>query len=76
VRDHLIVLAKPKKRLEWMSPYEYEQAPNTLTVREFQADGKILVTTLCVPRRRPSASCGPCVGAAGTWWSYPALVDR
>jgi len=44
VRDHLIVLPKPKKP-DWMSQYEYDQAPATLTVREFQAGGKIMVTT-------------------------------
>lgn len=50
VRDHLLVWPKPKKRPEWMSPYEYAQAPATLTVREFQAGGKILVTTLVDPK--------------------------
>jgi hypothetical protein len=52
VRDHLIVLAKPKKP-EWMSQYEYEQAPATLTVRELQAGGKILVTTFLCPKEAP-----------------------
>lgn len=47
VRDHLIVLPKPKKP-DWMSQYEYDQAPATLKVRELQAGGKIMVTTfLC-----------------------------
>jgi hypothetical protein len=45
VRDHLVVLEKPKKRPDWMTPQQYEQAPATLKVREFAAGGKIMVTT-------------------------------
>jgi hypothetical protein len=52
VRDHLIVLTKPKKPA-WMSPFEYDQAPDTLRVREFQAGGKILVTTFLCPKQTP-----------------------
>jgi hypothetical protein len=51
-RDHLIELSKPA-RPEWMSPYEYDQAPDTLTVREFQAGGKIMVTTFLCPTATP-----------------------
>ena len=51
-RDHLIVLTKPKKP-DWMSQYEYDQAPDTLKVREFQADGKIMVTTFLCPKDTP-----------------------
>ena len=36
-----------------MSPYEYDQAPDTLTVREFQAGGKIMVTTVLCPTATP-----------------------
>jgi hypothetical protein len=54
VRDHLRVLAKPK-RPEWMSQDDYDQAPATLTVREFQAGGKILVTTFLCPKETPKA---------------------
>lgn len=52
VRDHLIVLAKPKKP-DWMSQDDYDQAPTTLTVREFQAGGKIMVTTFLCPKETP-----------------------
>ncbi len=52
VRDHLIVLAKPKKP-DWMSQDDYDQAPGRLTVREFQAGGKIMVTTLLCPNETP-----------------------
>ncbi len=53
VRDHLIVLTKPKKKPDWMSQYEYDQAPATLKVREFQAGGKIMVTTFLCPKDTP-----------------------
>jgi hypothetical protein len=55
VRDHLIVLTKPTQRPDWMSPYEYDQVPDTLTVREFQAGGKIMVTTFLCPKETPKA---------------------
>jgi hypothetical protein len=55
VRDHLIVLAKPKKRPDWMSQDEYERAPDTLKVREFKAGGKIMVTTFLCPKDTPKS---------------------
>jgi len=51
--DHLIVLNKPKKRPHWMSQDEYDRVPATLTVREFQAGGKIMVTTFLNPKDAP-----------------------
>ena len=57
VRDHLLVWSKPK-RPDWMSPSEYEQVPDTLTVREFQAGGKILVSTLVDPKEAPKNELG------------------
>ena len=53
VRDHLVVLEKPKKRPDWMTPQEYAQAPATLTVREFAAGGKIMVTTFLDAKAAP-----------------------
>jgi hypothetical protein len=53
VRDHLIVLSKPARCPRWMSPAEYEEAPETLTVRELQAGGKIMVTTFLCPKETP-----------------------
>jgi len=44
-RDHLMVLDKPRQKPEWMTREAYDQAPATLTVREFKAGGKIMVTT-------------------------------
>ena len=51
VRDHLIELHKPKRKPEWMTPAQYAQAPESLTVRERLTGGKILVTTLLCPRQ-------------------------
>lgn len=56
VRDHLIRLRKPKRRPDWMTPEEYAQAPDALTVRELAAGGKILVTTLLCPSVTPKAA--------------------
>jgi len=47
--DHIIVIDKPKKRPDWMSETEYAAAPATLTLREFKAGGKIMVTTVLSP---------------------------
>ncbi len=55
VRDHLIVLTKPKKKPDWMSQDEYDQAPATLKVREFKAGGKIMVTTFLCPNDTPKS---------------------
>ena len=44
-RDHLIVLSKPKDKPEWMTQAAYDRSPATLTVREFKAGGKIMITT-------------------------------
>jgi len=53
VRDHLIVLTKPEKKPDWMSQYEYDQAPATLKVRELHAGGKVMVTTFLCPKDTP-----------------------
>jgi len=53
-RDHLIVLAKPKKP-DWMSQSDYDQAPSTLKVRELYVGGKILVTTFVCAKAVPKA---------------------
>jgi hypothetical protein len=51
-KDHLIVWTKPK-RPDWMSPQQYADAPDTLTVRELKVGGKILVTTFLCPKDTP-----------------------
>jgi hypothetical protein len=50
--DHLIVWTKPKKP-DWMSQAEYEQVPETLTVRELSAGGKVMVTTFLCAKETP-----------------------
>lgn len=48
-RDHLIKLTKPKVRPQWMTAEQYELAAGTLTVRELEVGGRVLVTTLTCP---------------------------
>lgn len=55
VRDHLIVLPKPLIKPDWMSQADYEQAPQSLTVRELRTGGKTLVTTLTCPKHTSKA---------------------
>lgn len=55
-RDHLIELHKPPKKPDWMSQEEYDQAPDSVKVRELFAGGKILVTTLCCPKQTNKAA--------------------
>ncbi len=52
-RDHLITLTKPKLRPQWMTAEQYASAPQTLTIRELAAGGKVLVTTLLCPKATP-----------------------
>ena len=60
-RDHLITYAKPKVKPDWLSQSDYDAAPDNLSVRELRvskgkgAKGKILVTTLCCPKRYKKA---------------------
>lgn len=54
-RDHLIVINKPKIRPGWMSEAQYNAAPDSLTVREFKAGGKIMVTTMSCNKSYPKA---------------------
>ena len=55
-RDHLIVLHKPAIKPDWMTQPDYEQAPDTLTVRELRTGGKTLVTTLLCPKQTPKSA--------------------
>lgn len=56
VRDHLIVLPKPVIKPDWMSQADYEQAPDSMTVRELRTGGKTLVTTLLCPKLTDKAA--------------------
>lgn len=48
-KDHLIVIKRPKSAPAWMSQEMFDTMPETLTVRELNVKGKILITTLCCP---------------------------
>src|SRR3972149_2542393 len=52
-RDHLIELIKPTIKPDWMAQADYDQAPDSLKVRELHTGGKILVTTLLCPKQTP-----------------------
>ena len=56
VRDHLIVLHKPVSKPDWMPQADYEQAPQSVTMRELRAGGKTLVTTLLCPQQTDKAA--------------------
>lgn len=51
--DHLVTYTKPKRPPHWMSDDAYASAPDSITVRELKAGGKVLVTTFCCPRDVP-----------------------
>lgn len=51
-KDHLI---KPKVRPQWMTEDQFNSVPNTLTVREVDIGGKVLVTTLLCPNTTPKS---------------------
>jgi hypothetical protein len=55
-RDHLIELLKPKIKPAWMSQSDYDQAPESLMVRELHTGGKLLVTTLLCPKATTKAA--------------------
>jgi IS4 transposase len=54
-RDHLIVFQKPLIKPDWMSEVAFEQAPESLTVRELRTGGKTLITTLLCPKQTSKA---------------------
>lgn len=48
-KDHLIDINRPRSPPAWMSQETFDSMPETLTVRELNVKGKILITTLCCP---------------------------
>lgn len=54
-RDHLITIKKPKRKPDWLSETAYRAAPEVITVREFKAGGKVMVTTMICPKAAPQA---------------------
>jgi hypothetical protein len=45
-RDHIVRWPKPAARPQWMTPEEYAQFPDEITLREAKVGGQVLVTTL------------------------------
>ncbi|MHB1201230.1 MAG: IS4 family transposase [Polaromonas sp.] len=45
-RDHIVHWPKPAARPQWMTPEQYAQFPDELTVREVKVAHQVLVTTL------------------------------
>jgi hypothetical protein len=45
-RDHLVRWTKPVLRPEWMTPEQYAQFADEITVREVKVDHQVLVTTM------------------------------
>lgn len=55
VRDHVVTWRKPP-RPRRMTPEEYAALPDTLTVREVEAEGRVLVTTMVDRRKSPKGA--------------------
>ena len=53
-RDHLVWWSRTA-RPAWMSVEEYRSYPDEIQVREVKAGKKVLVSTLCSPRKTPKA---------------------
>ena len=51
VRDHIVRWSKPAARPEWMTPEQYADFPDEITVREVKVAHQVLVTTLLDHRR-------------------------
>lgn len=45
-KDHLVTYKKPVKKPDWMATEYYDNAPETLTIRELNIGKKTLVTTM------------------------------
>lgn len=52
-KDHLVELAKPKRKPDWMTQEHYDSAPDAITIRELKVKGKILITTLLSSKTFP-----------------------
>ena len=49
--DHVVRWPKPAVRPEWMTPEQYAQSPDEITLREVKVAHRVLVTTLLDHRR-------------------------
>ena len=49
-KDHIVELSKPKVKPSWISREDYQQAPDTIKIRELKVDHKLIITTLLSPK--------------------------
>jgi hypothetical protein len=54
-RDHIVEWTKPRQCPDWMEKEQYEHFPETLSIRETQVAGKVLVTTFLSPKDTPKS---------------------
>lgn len=52
-KDHLIDFNKPKIKPDWMTQEAYDEAPESITIREFKVGQKVLITTILVAKDYP-----------------------
>lgn len=52
-KDHLVKLAKPKCKPDWMTQENYDSVPDSITIRELKVKGKLLITTLLSSKTFP-----------------------
>jgi hypothetical protein len=50
-RDHVVTWRKPVQRPPWMTRKQYAAYPDELSVREVKGEKRVLVTTMCDPRK-------------------------
>ena len=54
-RDHIVEWTKPRKCPDWMEKEQYEDFPETLSIRETKVAGKVLVTTFLSANNVPKS---------------------
>ena len=52
-KDHLVEIPKSKKKPDWMTQQEYDEAPDKILIREIKSGKKILITTLLSAKDYP-----------------------
>ena len=52
-KDHLIEIPKSKKKPDWMTQQEFDEAPDKILIREIKSGNKILITTLLSAKEYP-----------------------
>ncbi len=52
-KDHLIEIPKSKKKPDWMTQNEFDEAPEKIVIRELRVDKKVLITTMLSAKEYP-----------------------